>query len=114
MAGILLLLSTQLFLQAGTGMILLLSNQLFLQAGAAQIWDLDLCKTRESHWTHNKHGYLYSGKSSLLASEEVSIDRVAVEILNTSDAEADYSDRAKEANLTAVTRDWAKAGDWCQ
>ena len=21
---------------------------------------------------------------------------------------------AKEANLTAVTRDWAKAGDWCQ
>ena len=21
---------------------------------------------------------------------------------------------AKGANLTAVTRDWAKAGDWCQ
>ena len=95
MAGMLLLLSTQLFLQAGTGMILLLSNQLFLQAGAAQVWDLDLCKTRESHWTHNKHGYLYSGKSSLLAAEEVTIDRVAVEILNTSDAEADYSDRGQ-------------------
>merc|ERR1712128_251207 len=91
MAGI------HLFKQAGAGMLLLLSTQLFLQAGAAQIWDLDLCKSRESHWTHNKHGYLFSGKSNLLAAEEQTTQT-----------------GAKEANLTAVTRDWAKAGDWCQ
>ena len=89
MAGI------HIFKQAGAGMLLLLSTQLFLQAGAAQIWDLDLCKSRESHWTHNNHGYLFSGKSSLLAAEEVTIDRVGGEIINTSDAEADYSDRGQ-------------------
>ena len=38
----------------------------------AKVWDLELCKSRESHWTHNNHGYVYSGKSNLLAEEEVS------------------------------------------
>jgi len=64
----------------------------------AKVWDLELCKSRESHWTHNNHGYVYSGKSNLLAEEEKQTTQTG----------------AKEANLTAVTRDWAKAGDWCQ
>ena len=52
-------------------LVLLLSTQLGLLAAQSQVWDLELCKARESHWTHNNHGYLYSGKSSLLQSEEV-------------------------------------------
>ena len=53
-------------------LLLLLSTNLFLLT-SGQIWDLELCKGRESHWSHNNHGYLYSGKSSLLAAEEVAI-----------------------------------------
>merc|ERR1712098_578207 len=71
---------------------------LWVGYSSAQVWDKDLCKSRESRWTHNNHGYLYSGKSSLLAAEEKQTTKTG----------------AKEANLTAVTRDWAKAGDWCQ
>jgi len=73
---------------------------IFLLVGysSAQVWDKELCKTRESHWTHNNHGYVYSGKSSLLAAEEKKTTKTG----------------AGEANLTAVTRDWAGAGDWCQ
>ena len=59
------------------------------------VWDLELCKTRESHWRFGQHGYIYSGQSQLLRSEEKSS-------VLTGD---------KEANLTAVTRDWAGAGD---
>ena len=46
---------------------------IFLLVGysSCQVWDKELCKARESHWTHNNHGYLYSGRSSLLAAEEV-------------------------------------------
>ena len=62
------------------------------------VWDLELCRTRESHWRIGQHGYIYSGQSDLLRSEEKSS-------VLTGD---------KEANLTAVTRDWAGAGDWCQ
>ena len=61
-------------------------------------WDLELCTSRESHWSFNGHNYIYSGKSKLLQSEE-----------KTSVVTGD-----KEANLTAVTRDWSGAGDWCQ
>merc|ERR1719219_2483981 len=62
------------------------------------VWDLELCRTRESHWRIGQHGYVYSGQSELLRSEEKTT-------VLTGD---------KEANLTAVTRDWAGAGDWCQ
>jgi len=79
-------------------LLLLLSIQVGLLAGQNQVWDLSLCQTRESHWTHNNHGYIYSGKSSELQTEEKQTTKTG----------------AKEANLTAVTRDWAKAGDWCQ
>ena len=44
---------------------------LLVGSSSAQVWDKELCKARESHWTHNNHGYLYSGRSSLLAAEEV-------------------------------------------
>ena len=44
---------------------------LLLGYSSARVWDIELCKTRESHWTHNNHGYVYSGKSNLLAAEEV-------------------------------------------
>ena len=53
-------------------LLLLLSTNLFLLT-SGEIWDLELCKARESHWSHNNHGYLYSGKSSLLAAEEVAM-----------------------------------------
>ena len=53
-------------------LLLVLSTHLFLLT-SGEIWDLELCKARESHWTHNSHGYLYSGKSSLLAAEEVAM-----------------------------------------
>ena len=59
------------------------------------VWDLELCRTRESHWRIGQHGYIYSGQSDLLRAEEKSS-------VLTGD---------KEANLTAVTRDWAGAGD---
>ena len=65
---------------------------------AAQVWDRQLCQDRESHWSHSSHGYIYSGQSSLLQQEE----KVATVT------------GAGGANLTAVTRDWARAGDWCQ
>ena len=45
-----------------------------LALATGQEWDLELCKAREFHWTHNNHGYLYSGKSSLLVAEEVAIE----------------------------------------
>ena len=57
-----------------------------------------LYSARESHWKIGQHGYVYSGQSELLRSEEKSS-------VLTGD---------KAANLTAVTRDWAGAGDWCQ
>ena len=72
-----------------------LSSRLGVEGG---VWDLELCRTRESHWRIGQHGYIYSGQSELLRSEEKSS-------VLTGD---------KEANLTAVTRDWAGAGDWCQ
>ena len=51
---------------AGKGVVFLLVG-----CSSAQVWDKELCRTRESHWTHNNHGYLYSGRSDLLAAEEV-------------------------------------------
>merc|ERR1712013_82350 len=71
---------------------------LLVGCSSAQVWDKELCRTRESHWTHNNHGYLYSGRSDLLAAEEKITTKTG----------------AGEANITAVTRDWAGAGDWCQ
>ena len=73
----------------------LLSLSSYLEAA---VWNLELCKTRESHWKFGDHGYIYSGQSQLLESEK-----------KTSVVTGD-----KEAELTAVTRDWSSAGDWCQ
>ena len=75
--------------------LLLLSLGSALQAA---LWDPELCRTRESHWRYGTHGYVYSGQSKLLQEEE-----------KTSVVTGD-----REANLTAVTRDWSGAGDWCQ
>jgi len=69
-----------------------------LLAGLTAAWDLQLCKSRESHWVYGGHKYVYSGQSELLAAET---PRAVVT-------------GAGQANLTAVARSWSKAGDWCQ
>merc|ERR1712013_803716 len=84
--------------QASMGMVGKVVVFLLVGSSSAQVWDKGLCKARETHWTHNNHGYLYSGRSSLLAAEEKKTTKTG----------------AGEANLTAVTRDWSGAGDWCQ
>merc|ERR1711971_870924 len=76
-------------------LVLILATSLLSHAA---VWDLELCKNREKHWTHDGHNYIYSGQSDLLASEEK-------KVVTTGD---------KEANLTAVVRDRSGAGDWCQ
>ena len=58
-------------------LLVLLSVQLGLLIAQDQVWDLSLCKTREYHWklssTDNEHGYIYSGRSRLLDTEEVTL-----------------------------------------
>jgi len=69
---------------------------LTLSMVAAQ--DIQLCRERESHFTYGGHGYIYSGQSKHLDSTQAKSVQTG----------------AKGAEVTAVTKNFTGASEWCE
>jgi len=74
-----------------------LSLPLFvISVAAAQ--KLSLCRDRESHFTYKGQRYLFSGNSSYLSDQKAQLVKTG----------------AKGAEVTAVTKSFGEAADWCK